>query len=253
MTEYFYLAAVAFIGGVAGATVGGAGLVQLPALLNAFPGSPLPFILGTNKLIFALSGANNVRRYLQTTRIEWPLLLPALVVGVAASVFGASLIGKINEAWFKPVLLVVLVLIAGYILTHKQLGETESAPAVPDRAAPVAGAAGGALLGLYQGMFGPAAISFTTLALVRARGMAFARAVGNAQLFVNTCNAAAMLWFLAHGQCLYEVALLMGACSIAGSFVGLKLAEKGDSHLIRLLFIGVLVVEIARYGWSILA
>lgn len=253
MTEHLYLAVIAFISGIAGATVGGGGMIQLPALLNAFPGVAVPVIIGTNKLVFALSGANNVRRYLKITQFEWRILAPAMVAGTAAAVFGASLLGHLDEAWFKPVLLVLLVLIAFYTLTHKHMGENETTPKISEHAMPVAGAAGGAMFGLYQGLFGPATISFVSMALVWARGMVFVKAVGHAQLLANTCNVAALIWFLVHGQCMLEVAFLMGACSIAGSFIGLKLAERGDSRLIRHLFIAVLTLEIGRFGWSLFA
>jgi uncharacterized membrane protein YfcA len=48
-TPYVFLAFFAFLAGLVDSVVGGGGLIQLPALLVAFPTYPVTLLFGTNK------------------------------------------------------------------------------------------------------------------------------------------------------------------------------------------------------------
>ena len=50
-----YLAFLAFVAGLVSSSVGGGGLVLIPALFNAYPLLPSATVLGTNRLVFGMS------------------------------------------------------------------------------------------------------------------------------------------------------------------------------------------------------
>jgi uncharacterized membrane protein YfcA len=49
---------------------------------------------------------------------------------------------------------------------------------------------------------------------------------------------------------LYRYALPMGACNIAGALVGARLAILKGNRFVRVLFLGVVSVMIARFAWE---
>ncbi|MDG5867914.1 TSUP family transporter [Klebsiella pneumoniae] len=74
----FALGGFAFCGGLIDAAVGGGGLVQIPALIHALPGSSLATIFGTNKLAVLLGNAFSVSGYLRRVKIIWKLIIPVM-------------------------------------------------------------------------------------------------------------------------------------------------------------------------------
>ena len=87
---WLVLGGAAFLAGLIDAAVGGGGLIQVPALLLAFPQAPLADLFGTNKVASVVGTAAAARQYLR--RIALPGALLATVAGAAAmgSWFGAS-------------------------------------------------------------------------------------------------------------------------------------------------------------------
>jgi hypothetical protein len=63
-------------------------------------------------------------------------------------------------------------------------------------------------------------------------------------------NMAAISFFVPTGNILWLFALPMATANIIGSVVGTRLALKGGTPFIRKLFVGLVVVLIARMGWD---
>ncbi|PAM55445.1 hypothetical protein CEJ63_21805, partial [Acinetobacter baumannii] len=63
-------------------------------------------------------------------------------------------------------------------------------------------------------------------------------------------NVAAISFFVPTGNILWLFALPMAAANIIGSVVGTRLALKGGTPFIRKLFVGLVVVLIARMAWD---
>ncbi|MBV7314493.1 sulfite exporter TauE/SafE family protein [Shewanella sp. NIFS-20-20] len=250
ITEYCYLGMIAIFSGIAQATVGGGGLLQLPALFNAMPGVAIPVVIGTNKLAMLASGGNNIRRYAFSLALPWKLILPAMVCGCIFAFIGSSLLDDVSETWFKPILLVIMIALAIYTISHKKMGDQASLPLFR-RHQSVVSAVIGAMLGFYQGMFGPATLTFATLANIRAFGMDFLHAMASSQVLSTVFNVSALVWFVSHGYFDFKLAALMAIGALIGSQIGTRIALKGGNKVIRILFIMMLVVEIGRYSWVI--
>ncbi len=251
MWNDIYLAIVAFFAGIVSASVGGGGLLLIPALFNAYPGTAAVTILGTNRLVFGVGGLGNVWRVLRKTPPDWSLVWPGILFGAPLAALGASLLLVISESWYKPVLLVIMILLAIYTFRHKQLGQEKTEPLVHGKAVPAASAGWGGLIGIYLGLIGPAAQSFTILAFVRLFGLDFKRASHHAQILINALNLATLIWFGWYGYFLWETGILMGICSIAGTVVGARFVSKGGNTLVRRLFMLLLIIETGRFAWQL--
>ena len=108
----------------------------------------------------------------------------------------------------------------------------------------------GVAIGFYDGFFGPGTGSFLIFALIRGFGLDFLRASALAKLVNVACNVAALAWFLPTAQPLWQIGLWMAVCNIAGSMLGARLALKGGSRLIRIVFLFVLAALILKTGYD---
>ena len=120
------LALLALIAGFIDSVAGGGGLIQLPALLINLPHSPLPALFGTNK-IAALAGTS-VAAFQYSKRVKYDLLILAIISAFAflASNLGARSLSVINPDTLRPLILVILIIIAIYTFLKKDLGSVQT-------------------------------------------------------------------------------------------------------------------------------
>ncbi len=91
----------------------------------------------------------------------------------------------------------------------------------------------GAAIGFYDGFFGPGTGSFFTTSLVGLRGLGLIRAAAHTKLFNFASNAGSLLLFLAAGQAMWLVGLVMAACAMAGAWMGAHVAMRHGARVIR--------------------
>ena len=143
----------------------------------------------------------------------------------------------------------MLVLVFLYTLWKKDFGALH-APRLTSSQQSLAGFATGALLGFYDGFFGPGTGSFLIFAFVGLFGFSFLVASAAAKLVNLATNTAALAWFIPTGHVLYRSAVPMAVCNIAGSWIGSQLAIRKGSGFVRVLFIIVVAALIARMSYD---
>ena len=67
---WLVLGGAVFLAGLIDAAVGGGGLIQVPALLLAFPQAPLADLFGTNKVASVVGTAAAARQYLRHRAVQ---------------------------------------------------------------------------------------------------------------------------------------------------------------------------------------
>jgi uncharacterized membrane protein YfcA len=110
----------------------------------------------------------------------------------------------------------------------------------------------GAVMGFYDGFFGPGAGSFMIFAFVRLFGMDFLHASASAKILNAATNAGALFLFAPTGHVLWALGLGMAVCNIAGAQLGSKLAIKHGSGFVRQVFLIMTTLLIVKIGWDIL-
>jgi O-antigen/teichoic acid export membrane protein len=110
--------------------------------------------------------------------------------------------------------------------------------------------AAGALLGFYDGFFGPGAGSFMIFAFVGLFGLDFLRASGAAKVVNLATNAAALAYFVPAGQLLWVTALTMAVFNMLGALAGARLAIRHGSGFVRWVFLAVSTVLIGKFGYD---
>ncbi|MCE1198779.1 MAG: TSUP family transporter [Marinilabiliales bacterium] len=250
LLTWISLGCFAFLAGFVDAGAGGGGLIQLPALLIQFPSLPIATLFGTNK-IAALSGTT-VAAYQYSKRIRYNYLLLAIISFAAfgASYCGAKVVSLLNANALKPIVLIILILIAIYTYLKKDLGSVRTKQ-LPSTTQGIYGALIGAVVGFYDGFFGPGTGSFLVLGFVVILGFEFVTASAYAKVVNCMTNLSALFVFVRQGNYLLPVALLMAVSNVAGNITGSRLALSKGNRYVRIMFLLIILLMIARYGYDI--
>lgn len=242
-----FLLAASFFAGFIDSIAGGGGLIQLPALLIGLPNSDTAEVLGTNKLSSIFGTTTAAALYRKQIKPDPKVLIAMGLPAFLGSAGGAVLASKIPTSSMRPMVLVLLVAVAIYTWFKPDLGKFENLRHQPRRRVQIAAFAG-AVIGFYDGIFGPGTGSFLILILVASLGYAFITASAIAKVVNVATNVGAILVFGLHGAVIWQIGIIMGIANISGAVVGARLAIKGGSTLVRKVFLLVTIALIVKVG-----
>ena len=247
-----WLCLFAFLAGFVDSIVGGGGLIQLPALFVFLPkelAANVPLVFGTNKLSSLCGTSVAVAQYARRVPIPWASILPAALAAFVFSALGVRVVQSVPSAFLKPLTLVLLIAVAVYTCWNKKLGDLHAPKFVAHHERALAVGVG-VVLGFYDGFFGPGTGSFLIFIFIGWLGFDFLTASASSKVINFATNFAAVLVFAARGDVLYHYALPMGACNVAGALAGTRLALLKGNKFVRVIFLTVVGVMIARFAWE---
>lgn len=242
-----FLLSASFLAGFVDSIAGGGGIVQLPALLIGLPNSPTAEVLGTNKLSAVFGTTTAAALYRKQIKPDPKVLIGMAIPAFFGSAGGAVLASKIPTSSMRPMILVLLIAVAIYTWLKPDLGKLENLRHVPKQRIQI-GAIAGAVIGFYDGIFGPGTGSFLMLILVATLGYAFITASAIAKVVNVATNVGALIVFGINGAVIWQIGIIMGFANITGAIIGSRLAIKGGSTLVRKVFLLVTIVLIVRVG-----
>jgi uncharacterized protein len=252
MIELIGLCFFAFLAGFIDSMVGGGGLIQLPALFIFFPNTPVAVIFGTNKLA-SISGTTAAAiRFAQEIKIDWKCILPAAFTALIFSYLGARIVSFVHSEILRPLILFLLILVAIYTFIRKDFGSEYRPKYHGDRIFYIMIVIA-AILGFYDGFFGPGTGSFLIFLFISVLGFDFIRASANAKIINFSTNIAALIYFISTNQVLYKIAILMAIFNVIGSIFGAKMAIVKGSNFVRILFLVVVSGLIVKLAYDIFA
>lgn len=244
------LSCFAFLAGFIDAIVGGGGLIQLPALLIFLPQYAIPTIIGTHKLASVSGTLVAASQYIRQVKVDWKVIVPSILATGLFALMGARLVTSLDKNVLKPIILVLLVSVLIYTFLKKDLG-TDHTPKYIGKKFLIGGLLTGAILGFYDGFFGPGMGSFLIFAFVSIFGLDFLHASAYAKILNCASNIPAIIFFMSSGDVLFEVAIPLGIANIVGSLVGTRLALLKGSGFVRIFFLIVVTGVIARFAYDI--
>ena len=247
--DLFVVTLASLLAGFVDAIVGGGGLVLMPALFATFPNAAPATLFGTNKGASVWGTAMATWQYSRKVRLPWAALAPAAVAALAASLAGAWLVTQVSPHYLRKALPVLLLLLLVYTLAKKDLGRSH-APRFAGRAEIAVLCAIGAVIGFYDGFFGPGTGSFFVFLLVRVAGYDFLNASASAKLLNTASNLAALGLFALTGHVWWHFVLAMAVANTAGSLAGTHLALKHGAGFVRIGFLVVVSALILKTGWD---
>jgi uncharacterized protein len=252
MVAIITLCFFAFLAGFIDSIVGGGGLIQLPALLVTLPEYSVPKLLGTGKIPSFTGTFMSAIQYARHVQFKWKMLIATSISSLIASFIGSSLVNYLDSQILKPLILVLLVIVAIYTFIKKDLGSLKTKE-INESKSITYGILIGFVLGLYDGFFGPGTGSFLILAFIMILGFDFLNASAHAKI-VNLCtNLSSIIVFGWHGNILMQYAVPMAVFNLAGSFIGSRMAILRGNTFVRKIFLFVIFLMILRYGYDIFA
>ena len=251
MLDLLTVALASLLAGFVDTVVGGGGLVLIPALFGVFPGAAPATLFGTNKAASVWGTAWATGQYARRVSLNWRALLPAAAVALLASFAGAWTVTQVSADGLRRALPLILLAVLIYTLAKKELGRSHTPRFSGSRETLVA-AAIGAVIGFYDGFFGPGTGSFFVFLFVRLLGYDFLHASATAKLMNTATNAAALALFAATGHVWWQIAAVMAVTNVIGSLIGTRLALAKGAGFVRGMFVVVVCALILKTGWAAL-
>lgn len=247
--EILIVSIASLFAGLIDSIVGGGGLILVPALFAAFPSSPPATLFGTNKCASVWGTGIATLQYAQRVTMPWKVLIPSALFALAGGFGGAWTVTQVNPDFLRRFLPVVLTAVFVYTLARKDLGQLHAPRYAIGREIGLACLIG-AIVGWYDGFFGPGTGSFFIFLFVRVLGYGFLHASAAAKLLNVAANSAALLLFALNGHVWWQLGLIMAGANITGSLVGTRLALKFGPSFVRRVFVAVVGCLIFKTGYD---
>jgi hypothetical protein len=199
----------------------------------------------------AFSGTSfAARQYLKKVDMNWKLLMIMAITAFCAAFLGSNLLTLVSNDFMKPLLLVVLTLIAIYTFAKKNFGIHQEKNFSPTKQLVLALVLS-ICIGFYDGFIGPGTGSFLVLGFVTLLGFDFLHASANAKMVNLATNFGSICLFVVKGKIIWVIAIPMAICNALGGYIGAKLAIKKGNGFIRIFFLVVVILALIRFGYDV--
>jgi uncharacterized membrane protein YfcA len=247
--ELLIVTLASLFAGFVDSIVGGGGLILIPALFAVFPTAHPATLFGTNKGASVWGTGFATWQYSRQVEMRWAALFPAAIAGLLASFAGAWLVTMVSPNFLRKALPFVLLVVLLYTLRKKELGRDHS-PHFSGGTEKAVAATIGALMGFYDGFFGPGTGSFLVFLFVRVLGYDFLSASAAAKLVNTATNVSALALFVAKGHIWWHFVLAMALANVLGSVLGTRLALKHGTGFVRGVFLLVVSALILKTSFD---
>lgn len=230
-----------FLAGFVDSIAGGGGIISLPVLLSV--GIPPHQALGTNKLQGSFGSFTAAVNYTRKGLVDFKAILPGILFTALGAVLGTVAIQLLSADFLKHVIPILLAAVFLYTLFSPDMGSRESEPKM---AALFFYLLVGLGLGFYDGFFGPGTGSFWTLLFVLLLGLDLKKATAHTKITNFTSNFIALSVFIIGGKVLFLAGFIMGCGQMVGAYVGSRLVIRNGVGFVRVFFLTVVAVTVAR-------
>lgn len=236
-----FLFAAAVAAGFVDSIAGGGGIITVPALLAV--GLPPHLALGTNKLQASFGSLTAALNYRRGNMFSFR----ALALGIGFTALGAAAgtvtVQVISADWLKQIIPALLLAIFIYVLCNPDLGDVHK----PRRMVPwLFYFVFGCLIGFYDGFFGPGTGSFWTVAFVLCLGFDLKKATAHTKALNFASNIVSLITFLIGGNVVFVAGLTMGVGQALGAYLGSHIVLKRGTRFVRVFFLCVVAITIAK-------
>lgn len=233
-----------FLAGFADAVAGGGGTISVPAGILA--GIPIHTVYGTNKFAMSFGTLTSVIQYGRSGNICWRTALFAAAGALCGSPLGAMLAMYLSEKYLSYCLMVLLPAAALFLTFNKGFGRAPKPRHLSRAREALYACLIGLGVGSYDGFFGPGAGTFYILLFCSVLGTDLVRASGNAKVVNLASNIGALITYIIGGKVWFLVGLPMAFCSMAGNFLGSRLAIKNGAKFIRPIMAAMIVLLLVK-------
>jgi uncharacterized membrane protein YfcA len=233
--SFVLLMFAALVAGFVDAIAGGGGLITVPAL--ALAGLDPVAAVATNKVQSSFGSGSALVAFARAGYLDknaWPIPLACIAGGIG----GAALLVHVPRGAVEIALPFVLISVALYFALSPKVTDADAAPRMPHLAficvvLPVIAA--------YDGVFGPGAGSFYTLAFITLLGFGVGRATAHTKLANFASNIAGLATLAFSGHIYWAVGFAMGIAALVGATLGAHATMRIGARIVRPMVIAVCI------------
>ena len=230
-----------FLAAAVDAIAGGGGLISLPAYTIA--GLDYDFASGNNKFSSTFGTLMATIRYARSGAVQARPALIAAALALPGSWLGTRAAMALGNR-VMHIFMVFAVPAVGLLVLFR--GKPSERPRPFTRRHYPVCALIGLAIGFYDGFFGPGTGTFLILLFTWLLGMDMVSASATAKPVNLASNIASLVTRIAAGNVLFALAVPAMCCSLAGGWLGARLAITRGAGLIRLVMLGVLGILTVR-------
>jgi uncharacterized membrane protein YfcA len=232
------------------AVVGGGGLVLIPAMLIAFPTVAPATALGTNKLAAIWGTGAAAIAYARVVAIPRRLALMSIPVAGLCAAAGATAASLVSAGVIRPLVIVLMLAVGIFVACTPSFGQNAGSGGPLSGRQVVAGSAACAVIGFYDGIFGPGTGMFLIIALTAVLSRSFLESAALAKIANTATNFGALVVFALQGHVWWQLGLLLAVANVVGSLLGSRTVLGRGTKVIRVALLVVVVVMSVKLGWD---
>ena len=246
----------ALAGGV-DAVIGGGGLVLIPLILACAPGLPAQVALGTNKFTAVFGTASAGLRMVRTVRIDWRAVRLCAPLAGLCSAGGALMASALSSDVLRPVVVVLMLAAGVFVALRPSFGRDTGASGAsgasgadatprPSRRTLALGLGLIALIGAYDGFFGPGTGMFLVIVFTALMSRTLIQSLAMTKLVNTATNIGGLVVFAAGGHVLWLLGIVLAVFNVLGAQVGAKIVLDRGTGFVRIALLVLIVVMSAK-------
>lgn len=243
----------ALAGGV-DAVIGGGGLVLIPLILACAPGLPAQVALGTNKFTAVFGTASAGLRMVRTVRIDWRVVRLCAPLAGLCSAGGALMASAVSSDVLRPVVVVLMLAAGAFVALRPSFGRDTGATGAsgvdatprPSRRRLALGLGLIALIGAYDGFFGPGTGMFLVIVFTALMSRTLIQSLAMTKLANTATNIGGLVVFAAGGHVLWLLGIVLAVFNVLGAQVGAKIVLDRGTGFVRIALLVLIVVMSAK-------
>ena len=243
----------ALAGGV-DAVIGGGGLVLIPLILACAPGLPAQVALGTNKFTAVFGTASAGLRMVRTVRIDWRAVRLCAPLAGLCSAGGALMASAVSSDVLRPVVVVLMLAAGVFVALRPSFGRDTGATGAsgvdatprPSRRRLALGLGLIALIGAYDGFFGPGTGMFLVIVFTALMSRTLIQSLAMTKLVNTATNIGGLVMFAAGGHVLWLLGIVLAVFNVLGAQFGAKIVLDRGTGFVRIALLVLIVVVSAK-------
>ena len=225
---------IAMLAGFIDSIAGGGGLLTVPALLAV--GLPPASALATNKLQSCGGSFSASLYFIRQRMVDLKQQKLAIACAFIGSALGTLSVMHIQADFLKLILPILTISVGLYFLLSPTIGENDRKSRLTILQFAILPAL---VIGFYDGFFGPGAGSFYAVAYITLAGFNLTKATAHTKVLNFTSNLAGLIFFIAGGEVVWSIGLVMLVGQFIGARLGAKMVIAKGRKLIRPMLITV--------------
>lgn len=212
---------------------GGSAMIAIPVWMLI--GYPLPVAVAASNINGATWTPIAAFNYLRKLKIDWKLVVYLTTFGLFGAYFGAKVVAETDSKFLQPIIGVLIISLVCFMYFKKGFGAVGSEA----RHSHLISGICSIPLGFYETFFGSGNGIFTSMVLIRTRGLNLTTALGYYYLVSFSWDTFGSYLYLSKG--FGDMSLVVPSCigGVAGAHVGSIIGRNKGSDFVRVFFMTI--------------